>query len=748
MARLVTAAPAARLRRGWVAEFLRRELAPYPGRASVVARMVLASTLTMILIQTFHLPAGALGGFFALLFSRENLRSSIDQALGLALFFSLGTAVTLFCFAMFLDSPVTHFLFVVASFFLVFFIMDTARNYGFASGFSFTLATAIPLWDRPGEVNHKVALTLYTLLSVALGAACATLVETVYRAFQPSDPVLMGIADRLRVVGEVLRAASAGSAPEQQPRAMLLQYAEVGASTLRQQMVRAGETAFVRARGTAVVALSDRLVELCARAMPALDNVATLDPSSCIPLSARLAALSTTILGQGHALLRLRDVRAMVNLRLPAYTPQPAACAPVATLPELERTAFLLSEICNTEVIEPTRRTSRHRVADPAAQSTKRRTLLETLFVSDAFTSRTHQQFALRGCIAATLCYLIYNGVDWPGISTSLATCIITALGTIGASRQKQTLRILGAIVGGFCIALPAQAFLLPHMDSISAFTLFFASVMVIASWIATSSPRLSYAGLQIALAFDLVNLQENAFQISLSVARDRVVGVLLGLAAMWLVFDQFGGRRAGESMITLLQDTLGYLAELNAAFCSFRRHGDRKSVVRLERIRARINATFTQMNGQADGVMFEFGPLRARHMRERDRMRAAQPAMRSTFLVLITLFETTGYAHDTFPGDPLFGLLEKHRLALQAVRRYSIAAGHHADESDMRATVTALRMELENAKDALAANSPTLLNLCISLLAATLDVENAVLRSAHSERRAAHPDAPRLTAP
>ena len=691
--------------------------------------MVIAATLTMIVIQTFHLPAGALGGFFALLFSRENLRASVNQALGLALFFSLGTVLTLVCFAMFLDSPVTHFLFVVSAFFVLFFIMDTARNYGFASGFAFTLATAIPLWDREGDVNVKVALTLYTLLSVAIGAGCATLVEAVYRAFQPSDPVLMGIADRLRVVGEVLRAGGDGKQPESQPRAMLLQYADVGASTLRQQMVRAGETAFIRARGTAVIALSDRLVELTTRVLPALEIPSGLHAEAHARLSGRLSALSRAVLGQSQALLRLPDVRSMVDLRLPAYTPEASATAALPALPELERSAYLLSEICNTQAIRPARRSSRRRVADPSPSPAERPRLLHTLFVSDAFTSREHQVFALRGCIAATICYLIYNGVDWPGISTSLATCIITALGTIGASRQKQTLRILGAIIGGFCIALPAQVFLLPHMDSISAFAFFFASVMLIAAWVATSSPRLSYAGLQIALAFDLVNLQENTFQISLSVARDRVVGVLLGLVAMWLVFDQFGGRRAGESMTTMLQDTLDSLYELNAAFCSFRRDGSRKSVLRLERIRARINAAFTQMNGQADGVLFEFGPLRARHLRERDRMRAMQPAMRATFLVLITLYETTGYTHDTFPGDPLSPLLQKHRQALQAIQRYR-AKPQPEKLRTVRESVAEMQDTLDAARAALHAHSPALMNLCISLQAALRDLERGALRA------------------
>ena len=62
----------------------------------------------------------------------------------------------------------------------------------------------------------------------------------------------------------------------------------------------------------------------------------------------------------------------------------------------------------------------------------------------------------------------MYNGIDWPGINTALATCIITALATIGSSWQKQVLRIGGALAGGFLISLPAQIYLLPLMDSIT----------------------------------------------------------------------------------------------------------------------------------------------------------------------------------------------------------------------------------------------------------------------------------------
>jgi multidrug resistance protein MdtO len=51
--------------------------------------------------------------------------------------------------------------------------------------------------------------------------------------------------------------------------------------------------------------------------------------------------------------------------------------------------------------------------------------------------------------------------------------------------------------------------------------------------------------GVQIIVAFYLINLQEFREQISPSIARDRVIGILLGLLAMWLVFDQLWGMLA-----------------------------------------------------------------------------------------------------------------------------------------------------------------------------------------------------------
>src|SRR5262249_23609219 len=131
------------------------------------------------------------------------------------------------------------------------------------------------------------------------------------------------------------------------------------------------------------------------------------------------------------------------------------------------------------------------------------------LFVPDALSNPEHLRFALVGALAASLCYIVYTSVDWPGISTSITTCLLTALSTVGASHQKLALRFAGAVVGGFLFGMGSQVFILPYLDSISGFAILFAIVSGVASWIMTSSPRLSYFGLQLALAFYLINLQE-----------------------------------------------------------------------------------------------------------------------------------------------------------------------------------------------------------------------------------------------
>jgi hypothetical protein len=143
-----------------------------------------------------------------------------------------------------------------------------------------------------------------------------------------------------------------------------------------------------------------------------------------------------------------------------------------------------------------------------------------------------------------------------------------------------------------------------------------------IAAWVSTSSPRLSYAGLQIAFAFYLINLSEFTIQTSLTVARDRAIGVLLGTSMMWLVFERFYGRPAADEMVRIFISNLRQMTELiritNTGV-------DAATIVKIRRQRDQIYRQFEDVTAQTDAVPFETGPARAGHMAARDRIRRWQ---------------------------------------------------------------------------------------------------------------------------
>jgi multidrug resistance protein MdtO len=218
-------------------------------------------------------------------------------------------------------------------------------------------------------------------------------------------------------------------------------------------------------------------------------------------------------------------------------------------------------------------------------------------------------------------------------ISTSVTTCFLTALTTIGASRQKQLLRFAGAFIGGFGIGMGAQVFILPYIDSIAGFTVLFLVVIAATAWVATSSPRLSYLGVQLAVAFSLINLQEFRFQTSLAVARDRVVGILLGLLMMWLFFDQLWSTPAAVEMRRTFVSTLRLLARLTREPAS---KDVREAIQESYEIRDTIHAHFDRIRSLADGVLFEFGRSRQRDLEIREHMRRWVPQFRTLFVMRI----------------------------------------------------------------------------------------------------------------
>jgi multidrug resistance protein MdtO len=608
----------------WFWQWLRDEMAPYPGRGSLVARMVVASTLTMILTMTYRVPFGAYGAIYAMVLSRESLAASASALRSMGLGVGLAGAYIIVGGMLTVGNPPMRFLWVLTSFFLIFYVLSAMREYDAAGRFGYLVAITTPLWDQQVPVEVKVEGTLWAVGTITVATAIALVLEFGLAAITKRNDLTDPLAEALTSVENLLRCHAEGRVVDAAAHTGITRLAMLGTSRLRRILSRGGYDPVYVVRMGAVVALVGRIVDLAASMTQFATRVSNSDCERIGRLADRIAEVR-------------RDIKRSAIPHQVDTINGGEGPSGIPLVDEMERTVALIPEaFIDSQPLS---------VFAQREAASRPDTALSTRLLNPE-----HFKFGLRGALAATSSYIIYNALFWPDISTALATCFLTALTTIGASHQKQFLRLMGAAIGGLAISLPVQVFLLASIDSIGGFTVLFVIVAVFASWIATSSPRLSYLGVQVIIAFGLINLQEFRIQTSLMIGRDRVIGILLGLFMMSLFFDQFWGASAGTEMKKAFVANLRLLAEFA------------RGPVSLERglaLRDAINTHFDKVRSLADGVLFEFGPSRQRDLELRSRIRRWQPQLRALFLMRIA---SVKYRLQ-FPG---FELPESIRLKLR----------------------------------------------------------------------------------
>ena len=597
----------------WFREFLRWELAPYPGRVNTVARMTIAATLVMFIIVTFRIPnAGFLAALFSILLARENLAATWRGGQMIVVAFVVASLYTLLGMMLFRGYPITHFFWVIGSLYLVFFVIRTMPNYAAAAAFAIPIGVALPVWDRPLPSQSQVEGTLWPVLIVAVGAAVTVATEMFYRIFDRSDPLITSVYNLFFVVQQVVESFADHHRVPKSILDRVLQYDVIGTGRLRTMLQRQGVEPTQRAQRSALISLAGRLIQIAADLVRSAPRPSDNDVIRLRALSARIEAIRTQLRESG-----------VISTSPPVYEGPPSFGLPL--LQEMERTVALITQVFQGDE------------GFDGSPNAPRRPWWSAVFLPDAFQNPEYVRFAFAGCLAASVCYVLYNAFDWRGISTSVLTCIVTALSTTGTSLQAQFLRLAGFVAGGLVLGISAQILILPGIDSIFGFALFFAAGTAIASWFATSSPRLSFFGVQMALAFYFVNLQDFQIQTDLTIARDKVIGVLLGILAMGFIFDRFGAKSDAEQLQKLLVRNVRMLAELGVCpvVC------DRATAVsQMGRLRSQINDNFATLESQTDAVRFEF---EFRHRREEDiaecdRIQKAQLALRSIYLLELTL--------------------------------------------------------------------------------------------------------------
>ena len=595
----------------WFWQFLKEELAPYPGRAQLVTRIVIAATIVMILTMTFRIPFGAYAAIYTFLISRESPRQTVASAMTEVIVFVCAALYILVGAMLFVNHPMFRLLWIVAMLFIMFYALNTMTSYIAAVRFGWLIVITIPLWDLRIPAEAKLEGLLWAVGAITLASLVAVAVELVFAGLRRGDELVSPLEERLAAVEDLLSCYSKGESANKETEERITRLAMLGTSSLRRILQRSGYAPHYMEQMGAVVVLIGRLVDVAA-------NLTHLMIYNSDEDQRRIRDLAQSVSGIRSDLFK-------------GSIPHPihftTSVLPVSPLlSEMERTVSLIPQVFTSSQSLSVYSSARPSRGDPPA----------TLFVRDALSNSEHIKFALKGCLAASLCYILYNAIDWPGISTAVTTCFLTALSTVGSSHQKQFLRITAAVAGGG-LGIGIQILVLPELDSIGGFTVLFVAIIACAAWVATAGPRLSYAGLQVALVFCIINLQEFKIQTALAPARDRIAGVLLGLFMMWLIFDQLWSEPAVGQMRKTFTATLRLLAQFAKEPLS---KDLRVETDRSYSIREKINKNFEQTRALADGVLFEFGPSREHDLLWRSRIVRWQPQVRILFLTQIALWK------------------------------------------------------------------------------------------------------------
>jgi multidrug resistance protein MdtO len=224
--------------------------------------------------------------------------------------------------------------------------------------------------------------------------------------------------------------------------------------------------------------------------------------------------------------------------------------------------------------------------------------------------------------------------------------------------------------------------------------------VTALSAYVATSSTRLSYAGLQMAFAFYLINVTDFSISLDLTIGRDRAVGVLLGITMMWIVFERLKPTSAAEQMIRSFANSARLIAGILSG--SFIGDGG-KGVTWIRRQRDQLSRLFDEVHAEADAVLFETGNRRPGHMAARDRVRKWGAALRTFYLMELPLMQMRLYGDRTSISTSLLLLDKRFReccsesLIRMANRLESeINSGSSSDRHD-QSGCDALSTDLDN---------------------------------------------------
>jgi multidrug resistance protein MdtO len=515
-------------------------LAPAPGRLDFSLRLALICSLTILVVEYYRDPEPALTAYVAFFMVKPDRATSILLGVVFVLLISVVLGGLLLVVRVVINDPVSRVGAMTVLSFGLLFAASASKLKPVAPIVALIAAYALDLMARVeiGEVATRALLYAWLFIGIPAGV---TIVVNLLVGPPPRRLAGQALADRLR------RAAAALRRPGERTRSALAAPLEEGPGEI---------PAWLRLSGLEKTSPPQDLAALTQAAASTTEilllvELALHDPQAALPREVRLPIAEqldemARILAAGGYPVAVEAPPAAGEEDLPPLA--------AAVLADLRRALAGFAE-------PPPPAPPKEAPAKPPGG----------FWLPDAFTNHEHVRYALKTTGAAMFCYVVYSLLVWPGIHTCLITCYIVSLGTAAETIEKLSLRVLGCLLGA-AAGFAAILYVTPHLTTIWGLLALVFPAAFVSAWVAGGSPRISYAGFQLAFAFFLSVIQGAQPAFDMTIARDRTIGILFGDLVVFVLFTQVWtvsvARRIDPALAGLLRK-LGQAAAGPAAAAS-----------------------------------------------------------------------------------------------------------------------------------------------------------------------------------
>ena len=512
--------------------FLKRELAPFPGRLNVMLRCMLTSAIVIVASMALEVPELALSLLVVFYVTQSNV--VITRLVGVMFIvgstLAIGLSILLLKFTF--DYPLVRIVIASLVFFGSVYLMRVLKI-----GVVFFIVAIVVIYvqsfvDQTDQADLLIRAVLWVWIAVNYPIALTLVVNTL---LLPAEPQLQLKAETHRQLAALdmrltqLIDGATSAAP------ITLASVQQGALAL-QKLLRF--TTMRDARYREHQALQLACIATVSRLYRGANELPLSWPGASAARLAMVRELRANVRALDESVMSGEPYR-YVSMTTPE---EHNAADTIPAAGELQRALHAYADLVAVGE-EP---------GKPPAS--------EPMVAPDAWTNPAYTRFSLKTLLAVFVCYVFYNAADWQGVHTVMLTCLIVALPSLGASTQRALLRLSGAAVGS-ALALFMVVFVVPHLDDIVGLLLMALPVVALGAWIAAGSERIGYAGLQVMFTFALALLNQFGPSSNLTEIRDRMVGILLGVCVATFVQMSFWREGEGDVLRQKLATTLRAIA-------------------------------------------------------------------------------------------------------------------------------------------------------------------------------------------